>query len=106
MERCVVLADEVVALGCGVLPPCLPGIRLAAQLGSNLRGVCYILDEPTTGLDPRGRIELWDFLRELVDSGTTVLLTTQYLAEADLLADGILLMDDGEVVAELSRGDG
>jgi ABC-2 type transport system ATP-binding protein len=58
------------------------------------------LDEPTTGLDPRSRVELWDVLRELVDDGTTLLLTTQYLEEADQLADNIVVIDKGHVIAE------
>ncbi|WP_110205857.1 ATP-binding cassette domain-containing protein [Nocardioides daejeonensis] len=58
------------------------------------------LDEPTTGLDPRSRVELWDVLRELVDGGTTLLLTTQYLEEADQLADRIVVIDQGNVIAE------
>ena len=58
------------------------------------------LDEPTTGLDPRSRVELWEVLRELVDEGTTLLLTTQYLEEADQLADRIVVIDRGQVIAE------
>ncbi len=58
------------------------------------------LDEPTTGLDPRSRTELWDVLRGLVESGTTLLLTTQYLEEADQLADNIVVMDRGRIIAE------
>ncbi|MFC7363121.1 ATP-binding cassette domain-containing protein [Nocardioides astragali] len=58
------------------------------------------LDEPTTGLDPRSRVELWDVLRELVKDGTTLLLTTQYLEEADQLADNIVVIDRGTVIAE------
>ncbi|MEU4268862.1 ATP-binding cassette domain-containing protein [Streptomyces sp. NPDC026092] len=58
------------------------------------------LDEPTTGLDPRSRKELWEVVRALSDSGTTVFLTTQYLEEADLLADRIAVMNAGRVVAE------
>ena len=58
------------------------------------------LDEPTTGLDPRSRVELWDVLRELVSDGTTLLLTTQYLEEADQLADRIVVIDKGRVIAE------
>jgi ABC-2 type transport system ATP-binding protein len=58
------------------------------------------LDEPTTGLDPRSRFELWDAIRTLRASGTTVLLTTQYLDEADQLADRIVLIGGGRVVAE------
>ncbi|HET6693625.1 MAG TPA: ATP-binding cassette domain-containing protein [Pedococcus sp.] len=58
------------------------------------------LDEPTTGLDPRSRVELWEVLRELVADGTTLLLTTQYLEEADQLADNIVVIDRGTVIAE------
>jgi ABC-2 type transport system ATP-binding protein len=58
------------------------------------------LDEPTTGLDPRGRAEVWSSVRSLVGGGTTVLLTTQYLEEADQLADRISVVDAGRVIAE------
>ena len=58
------------------------------------------LDEPTTGLDPRSRTEMWHILQELVSGGTTLLLTTQYLEEADLLADNIVVIDHGRVIAE------
>ncbi len=58
------------------------------------------LDEPTTGLDPRGRNEVWEAVRALVAGGTTVLLTTQYLDEADQLADRISVIDHGRVIAE------
>ena len=58
------------------------------------------LDEPTTGLDPRSRNQVWDIVRALVAQGTTVLLTTQYLEEADQLADGIAVIDHGKVIAE------
>jgi len=58
------------------------------------------LDEPTTGLDPRSRVELWAVLRELVQDGSTLLLTTQYLEEADQLADRIVVIDRGRVIAE------
>ena len=58
------------------------------------------LDEPTTGLDPRSRVELWDVLRGLVRDGTTLLLTTQYLEEADQLADRIVVIDHGRIIAE------
>ena len=57
------------------------------------------LDEPTTGLDPRSRVELWEVLRDLVRDGTTLLLTTQYLEEADQLADDIVVIDHGTVIA-------
>ena len=58
------------------------------------------LDEPTTGLDPRSRVELWEVLRELVRDGTTLVLTTQYLEEADQLADRIVVIDHGRIIAE------
>ena len=58
-----------------------------------------LLDEPTTGLDPRGRLDTWEVIGELVSDGTTVLLTTQYLEEADQLADTILVIDHGKVIA-------
>lgn len=58
------------------------------------------LDEPTTGLDPRSRITMWDVIRELVSNGTTLLLTTQYLEEADQLADEILVIDHGRMIAQ------
>ncbi|MCD9622879.1 ATP-binding cassette domain-containing protein [Rhabdothermincola salaria] len=58
-----------------------------------------ILDEPTTGLDPRSRLEMWDVIRELVAGGATLLLTTQYLEEADLLADEIVVIDHGHAIA-------
>ncbi len=57
------------------------------------------LDAPTTGLDPRSRSELWDVIEELVDRGRTVLLTTQYMEEADLLADDIVVIDQGRQIA-------
>jgi ABC-2 type transport system ATP-binding protein len=60
----------------------------------------YFLDEPTTGLDPRNRGEVWHALRGLVAGGTTVLMTTQYLDEADQLADRIVVIDGGRTVAE------
>jgi ABC-2 type transport system ATP-binding protein len=58
------------------------------------------LDEPTTGLDPRSRLAMWGVIRNLVAEGTTLLLTTQYLDEADELADRIVVIDRGEVIAE------
>ncbi|MGO1950471.1 MAG: daunorubicin/doxorubicin resistance ABC transporter ATP-binding protein DrrA, partial [Mycobacteriaceae bacterium] len=57
-------------------------------------------DEPTTGLDPRGRIDVWDAVQSAATDGTTVLLTTQYLEEADHLADRISIMKDGRIIAE------
>src|SRR4029434_2155498 len=56
------------------------------------------LDEPTTGLDPQGRIEVWQAVKELADSGTTVLLTTQYLDEAEQLADRIAILHQGRII--------
>ena len=58
------------------------------------------LDEPTTGLDPRSRTDLWDVIKKLVFRGTTLLLTTQYLEEADVLADDIMVIDHGKVIAQ------
>jgi ABC-2 type transport system ATP-binding protein len=58
------------------------------------------LDEPTTGLDPRGRTDMWELIQTLVAGGTSCLLTTQYLEEADLLADNIMVIDHGKVIAE------
>jgi ABC-2 type transport system ATP-binding protein len=63
------------------------------------------LDEPTTGLDPRSRTEMWSLLQGLVSGGTTLLLTTQYLEEADLLADNIVVIDHGKVIAEGTADD-
>ncbi|KHF40171.1 ATP-binding cassette domain-containing protein [Halalkalibacter okhensis] len=63
------------------------------------------LDEPTTGLDPRSRNQVWDIVRALVSSGTTVLLTTQYLEEADQLADRIAVIDQGKIIAEGTSGE-
>ncbi len=63
------------------------------------------LDEPTTGLDPRSRTGLWDVIRDLVAGGTTILLTTQYLEEADQLADRIVVINDGTVIAEGTSGE-
>ncbi|MQA75037.1 MAG: ATP-binding cassette domain-containing protein [Solirubrobacterales bacterium] len=62
------------------------------------------LDEPTTGLDPRSRNQVWDIIRALVASGTTILLCTQYLEEADQLCDGIAVIDQGKVIAEGTPG--
>ncbi|QSB14019.1 ATP-binding cassette domain-containing protein [Natronosporangium hydrolyticum] len=62
------------------------------------------LDEPTTGIDPRSRNQVWDIIRTLVDGGTTILLTTQYLEEADQLANRIAVIDHGKVIAEGTPG--
>ncbi|MFI2751814.1 ATP-binding cassette domain-containing protein [Cellulomonas sp. P22] len=63
------------------------------------------LDEPTTGLDPRGRTDMWGVLQRLVEGGTTLLLTTQYLEEADLLADEIVVIDHGRIIAQGTADD-
>jgi ABC-2 type transport system ATP-binding protein len=77
------------------------GMRRRLDLGASLVGAprLLLLDEPTTGLDPRSRIELWEAIRRLVDTGTDVLLTTQYLDEADHLADQVVIVDHGRAVA-------
>ncbi|MEV6300183.1 ATP-binding cassette domain-containing protein [Actinoplanes sp. NPDC051861] len=78
------------------------GMRRRLDLAVSLVGHprLLFLDEPTTGLDPRSRLELWDLIREQVAAGVTVLLTTQYLEEADALADRIVVIDHGKVIAE------
>jgi ABC transporter DrrB family efflux protein len=78
------------------------GMRRRLDLASSLltRPRILFLDEPTTGLDPRSRNEIWSIVRELVREGTTLLLTTQYLEEADELADRIAVIDHGRVIAE------
>ncbi len=58
------------------------------------------LDEPTTGLDPRSRLAMWEIIKNLMAAGTSILLTTQYLEEADQLADRIVVIDGGKVIAE------
>ena len=78
------------------------GMRRRLDLAASLitEPEVLFLDEPTTGLDPRGRAEVWDSVRSLVGGGTTVLLTTQYLEEADQLADRISVVDAGRVIAD------
>jgi ABC-2 type transport system ATP-binding protein len=80
------------------------GMRRRLDLAATLVAAPEVLflDEPTTGLDPRARNDLWDVLEHLVDGGATLLLTTQYLEEADRLADDIVVVDHGRVIA---RGD-
>ncbi|HTO01345.1 MAG TPA: ATP-binding cassette domain-containing protein [Microthrixaceae bacterium] len=77
------------------------GMRRRLDLGASLVGRprLLLLDEPTTGLDPGSRVDLWDAIRNLVSSGTDVLLTTQYLEEADQLARDIVIVDHGKVIA-------
>ena len=78
------------------------GMRRRLDLAASLVGRpdVMFLDEPTTGLDPRSRIDVWAFIRELQEEGTTLLLTTQYLDEADQLAGRIVVIDNGNVIAE------
>jgi len=78
------------------------GMRRRLDLAASLvtRPPVLFLDEPTTGLDPTSRLRMWGIVRELVADGTTVLLTTQYLDEADELADQIVVIDHGRVIAE------
>ena len=77
------------------------GMRRRLDLAASLvaEPAVLFLDEPTTGLDPRSRVQLWDLLRGLVAEGTTIILTTQYLDEADRLADDIVVLDHGRSVA-------
>ncbi|MEF2977170.1 ATP-binding cassette domain-containing protein [Subtercola sp. YIM 133946] len=78
------------------------GMRRRLDLAISLiaRPAVVFLDEPTTGLDPRSRAQLWSVVRELAAQGTTIVLTTQYLDEADQLADRIVVLDEGTIVAE------
>ena len=83
------------------------GMRRRLDLGASLVGTprLLLLDEPTTGLDPGSRIELWDAIRELGQAGTDILLTTQYLDEADQLAAYIVIIDEGRVIAQGTPGE-
>jgi ABC-2 type transport system ATP-binding protein len=83
------------------------GMRRKLDLGASLVGAprLLLLDEPTTGLDPRSRIELWDAIRGLVEAGTDVVLTTQYLDEADQLASQVAIVDKGRVIASGTPGE-
>ncbi|MFD5342848.1 ATP-binding cassette domain-containing protein [Streptomyces anulatus] len=83
------------------------GMRRRLDLAGALvaRPAVVVLDEPTTGLDPRGRADTWQAVRDLVSEGTTVLLTTQYLEEADQLADAIVVIEGGHVVARGSAAE-
>jgi ABC-2 type transport system ATP-binding protein len=78
------------------------GMRRRLDLAASLvaRPQVIFLDEPTTGLDPRSRLGMWDVIRELVREGSTLLLTTQYLEEADALADDIAIIDRGKLIAQ------
>jgi ABC-2 type transport system ATP-binding protein len=83
------------------------GMRRRLDIAASIivRPQLLFLDEPTTGLDPRSRNQVWEFIRALVAGGTTVLLTTQYLDEADQLADRIAVIDHGTVIAEGTSGE-
>ena len=83
------------------------GMRRKLDLAMTLvtRPQIIFLDEPTTGLDPRSRRTMWDIVRELVADGTTIFLTTQYLEEADQLADRIAVLDQGRIVAQGTPGE-
>jgi oleandomycin transport system ATP-binding protein len=83
------------------------GMRRRLDLAASLVGrpAMLYLDEPTTGLDPRARAELWNLIRSLVAGGVTVLLTTQYLDEADQLCDEIVVVDHGKVIASGTPGE-
>ncbi|GAA1744904.1 ATP-binding cassette domain-containing protein [Aeromicrobium alkaliterrae] len=83
------------------------GMRRRIDIAGSIvvRPDLMFLDEPTTGLDPRSRNQVWDIVRALVGAGTTVLLTTQYLDEADQLADRIAVIDRGRVIAEGTTGE-
>ena len=83
------------------------GMRRRLDLAASLVAAppVLFLDEPTTGLDPRSRQELWEVLRGLVKEGTTLLLTTQYLEEADNLADNVIVIDKGRIIAEGTIGE-
>ena len=78
------------------------GMRRRLDLAAAIiaRPPVLMIDEPTTGLDPRSRLQVWDAVKGLVTAGTAVLLTTQYLEEADQLADNVVIIDHGQVVAE------
>ncbi len=83
------------------------GMRRRLDLAASVvtRPPVLFLDEPTTGLDPTSRLRMWDVIRQLVADGTTLLLTTQYLDEADILADRIIVVDHGRVIAEGTSDD-
>jgi ABC-2 type transport system ATP-binding protein len=83
------------------------GMRRRLDLGASLVATPKVLflDEPTTGLDPRTRLQLWDIIRDLVSQGVTILLTTQYLEEADALCDYIYVIDKGKMIVEGTSDD-
>jgi ABC-2 type transport system ATP-binding protein len=83
------------------------GMRRRLDLAASMMGrpAILFLDEPTTGLDPRTRNEVWDEVRRMVSEGATVLLTTQYMEEAEQLADDLTVIDRGKVIAEGTPGE-
>lgn len=83
------------------------GMRRKLDLAASLMTTPSVLfvDEPTTGVDPQGRVDLWEQLRALAADGTAILLTTQYLEEADALADDVVVMREGRVIASGTRAD-
>lgn len=83
------------------------GMRRRLDLGASLMHTPKVLflDEPTTGLDPKTRRDIWEYIQKMVDNGVTLLLTTQYLEEADELADKIVVIDHGKVIAEGSSAE-
>jgi ABC-2 type transport system ATP-binding protein len=93
---------DLIAAGDRLVSTYSGGMRRRLDLAASLivSPRLLLLDEPTTGLDPRGRIEVWNAIRELTSTGTSVLLTTQYLDEADQLAQRIAVIDKGRVIAE------
>jgi len=93
---------ELADAGGRVLKGYSGGMRRRLDLAAGLvtRPPVLFLDEPTTGLDPTSRVRMWDIIRQLVTSGVTLLLTTQYLDEADELADQIVVVDHGRVIAD------
>jgi ABC-2 type transport system ATP-binding protein len=103
-QRAVELLEQfdLVEAGDRVVKTYSGGMRRRLDLASAIiaRPRLLFLDEPTTGLDPRGRMAMWDVIRTLVREGATLLLTTQYLEEADELADGIVVIDHGKIIAE------
>lgn len=83
------------------------GMQRRLDLAASLVGrpEVLFLDEPTTGIDPRSRLDVWELISDLVDGGTTVLLTTQYLDEADQLADRVAVIDEGRLISEGTTDD-
>ncbi|MCA1588740.1 MAG: ATP-binding cassette domain-containing protein, partial [Chloroflexi bacterium] len=103
LERARVLLDrfEVADAADRIVKNYSGGMRRRLDLAAALmiEPQVIFLDEPTTGLDPKGRLSMWELIEELARGGTTVLMTTQYLEEADRLADHILLIDHGRAIA-------